>query len=79
MSRVLKEMKLRGLFMAMTMVKVKDQRLTVGIAGMPSVLIWRAQSGTVEEIAIRALPLGGMTNYRYHERELRSGPRTWWC
>ncbi len=70
MSRVLKEMKLRGLFMAMTMVKVKGEQLTVGVAGMPSVLIWRAVSGTVEEIAIRALPLGVMSNYRYHEREL---------
>ena len=74
MSRVLKEMKLRGLFMAMTMVKVKDQGMTVGVAGMPSVLIWRALTGTVEEIAIRALPLGGMTNYRYQQRELTLAP-----
>lgn len=70
MSRVLKEMKLRGLFMAMTLVKVKGNQMTVSIAGMPSVLIYRAQTGAVEEIAMRALPLGGMTKYEYPQQEL---------
>ncbi|HKX31116.1 MAG TPA: SpoIIE family protein phosphatase [Blastocatellia bacterium] len=69
-STVLKEMKLRGLFMAMTMVKVNGHQLSVSIAGMPSVLIYRAASKTVEEIAIRALPLGGMTKYQYQQQEL---------
>lgn len=69
-STVLKEMKLRGLFMAMTMVKVNGQQLSVSIAGMPSVLIYRALTGAVEEIAMRALPLGGITKYQYQQREL---------
>jgi serine phosphatase RsbU (regulator of sigma subunit) len=70
MSRVLKEMKLRGLFMAMTMVKVRGNQLRVSIAGMPPVLICRAPTGGVEEIAIRALPLGGLANYQYRQQEL---------
>ncbi len=70
MSRVLKEMKLRGLFMAMTMVKIRDNQLSVSIAGMPSVLIYRALSGCVEEVVMRALPLGGMTKYQYQQSEL---------
>ncbi|HQR31676.1 MAG TPA: SpoIIE family protein phosphatase [Blastocatellia bacterium] len=69
-STVLKEMKLRGLFMAMTMVKVKGHQLSVSIAGMPSVLIYRALSGEVEEVVMRALPLGGMTKYQYQQQEL---------
>ena len=69
-SAVLKEMKLRGLFMAMTMVKVRGQQLSVSIAGMPSVLIYRALTGDVEEVVMRALPLGGMTKYQYQQREL---------
>ena len=69
-SAVLKEMKLRGLFMAMTMVKVNGHQLSVSIAGMPSVLIWRAQTGFVEEVVMRALPLGGMTKYQYQQRDL---------
>jgi serine phosphatase RsbU (regulator of sigma subunit) len=70
MSRVLKEMKLRGLFMAMTVAKVRGDQLRVSIAGMPPVLICRAPTGAVEEIAIRALPLGGLANYQYRQQEL---------
>jgi serine phosphatase RsbU (regulator of sigma subunit) len=70
MSHVLKEMKLRGLFMAMTMVKVKGGQLAVSIAGMPSLLIYRALTDTVEEVSMRALPLGGMANYQYQQQEL---------
>ena len=69
-SAVLKEMKLRGLFMAMTMVKLKGNQMSVSIAGMPSVLIYRAASGTVEEVVMRALPLGAMAKYEYQQREL---------
>jgi serine phosphatase RsbU (regulator of sigma subunit) len=70
MSRVLKEMKLRGLFMAMTMVKVNGHRLRESIAGMPSVFIYRASTGEIEEIAMRALPLGGVMKYQYQQQEL---------
>ncbi len=70
MNSVLKEMNLRGLFMAMTMVKVKGNQMSVSIAGMPSVLIYRAQTGVVEEVVMRALPLGGMTKYQYQQQEL---------
>ncbi|MBI1762939.1 MAG: SpoIIE family protein phosphatase [Acidobacteria bacterium] len=69
MSRVLKEMKLRGLFMAMTLVKVHGQQLSVSIAGMPPVLIYRALTGAVEEIALRALPLGSLMGYQYKQAE----------
>jgi serine phosphatase RsbU (regulator of sigma subunit) len=54
MSRVLKEMKLRGLFMAMTMVKVKDYQLSVSIAGMPPILIYRAAEQRVEEVMMKS-------------------------
>jgi serine phosphatase RsbU (regulator of sigma subunit) len=74
MSRVLKEMKLRGLFMAMTIVKVKGNQLTVSITGMPPVLVYRAASGDVEEIALRAIPLGSLTSYQYQQQELAIAP-----
>lgn len=70
MSRVLKEMKLRGLFMAMTMVKIKGDQLTVSIAGMPPLLIYRAAQQQVEEIALKAMPLGGLMKYEYKQQEL---------
>lgn len=71
----LKKMNLRGLYMAMTLLKVKDQRLLVSVAGMPPMLIYRAATGRVEEVAIRAMPLGSVRNFHYlqHETSLAAG------
>jgi serine phosphatase RsbU (regulator of sigma subunit) len=73
-SRALKKMNLRGLFMAMTMLKIRDNKLTMSIAGMPPMLIHRAESGEIEEVAIRAMPLGSISNFAYQERELSLSP-----
>ncbi|MCI0664881.1 MAG: SpoIIE family protein phosphatase [Acidobacteria bacterium] len=43
-SRVLKEMNLRSLYMALTIVKVGDHRLDITSAGMPPILIYRSQN-----------------------------------
>jgi serine phosphatase RsbU (regulator of sigma subunit) len=43
--------------------------LTVSVAGMPPALVYRAASGEVEEIAIRGIPLGSVTNYPYKQQE----------
>jgi serine phosphatase RsbU (regulator of sigma subunit) len=69
-NRALKKMNLRGLFMAMTMVKIKDKHLSICMAGMPSSLIYRRASGQVEEIAIRAMPLGGVAKFPYQQQEI---------
>jgi serine phosphatase RsbU (regulator of sigma subunit) len=74
-SAALKKMNLRGLFMAMTILKITGQRLLVSAAGMPSALIYRAATGEVEEIMIRAMPLGSTSNFAYkqHEYSLLAG------
>jgi serine phosphatase RsbU (regulator of sigma subunit) len=68
-SAALKKMNLRGLFMALTMLKITGTRLIVSAAGMPSALIYRAATGQIEEVVIRALPLGSVSNYAYRQRE----------
>ncbi|NOT60310.1 MAG: SpoIIE family protein phosphatase, partial [Acidobacteria bacterium] len=70
LSRTLKRMNLRGLFMAMTMVKLKGRQLSVCIAGMPPVLIYRAATNEVEELVLKAVPLGSLTRYQYRQEEL---------
>jgi serine phosphatase RsbU (regulator of sigma subunit) len=65
----LKMMNLRGLYMAMTMLKVKDQRLSVAVAGMPPMLIYRAATRTVEEFVIHAMPLGSVSHFPYTQQE----------
>ncbi len=67
LTRTLKRMNLRGLFMAMTVAKINQHQLVVSIAGMPPVLIYRAANSAVEEVQLKALPLGGIANYAYQQ------------
>ena len=75
LSQTLKQMNLRGLFMAMTIVKVKENHLAMSIAGMPPVWIYRASSLEIEELMLKQLPLAAVTKYNYQQREceLNSG------
>ncbi|HEX9960767.1 MAG TPA: SpoIIE family protein phosphatase [Pyrinomonadaceae bacterium] len=68
MSRSLKMMNLRGLFMALTLLRFKDNDLLISVAGMPSVLIYRAATRKVDELSLRALPLGSVARSRYSEQ-----------
>src|SRR5215510_2539981 len=69
-SRALKQMNLRSLFMALTLVKLKGDRLQCGVAGMPPILIYRAATGTIEEVPLRGAPLGGLSSYDYRRADL---------
>ncbi len=69
-SAALKKMNLRGLFMAMTMVKIKGRQLTVSCAGMPPMLVYHAATKSVEEVSIKAMPLGSPLTAAYREREM---------
>jgi serine phosphatase RsbU (regulator of sigma subunit) len=73
-SRALKRMNLRSLFMAMTLAKVNGYQMTLGSAGMPSALIYRAARRVVEEISLRGVPLGSLTAYPYRECSLSLAP-----
>jgi sigma-B regulation protein RsbU (phosphoserine phosphatase) len=73
-SRALKRMNLRSLFMAMAIAKVNGYQLTLGSAGMPPALIYRAAQRVVEEISLRGVPLGSLTTYSYRERSLSLDP-----
>ena len=70
-SAALKKMNLRGLFMAMTMLKIKNDCATIGVAGMPAVLIYRSETKRVEEISIKAMPLGSVANFPYQELKFK--------
>ena len=69
-SRALKQMNLRSLFMALTLVKLNGDHLQCSVAGMPPILIYRAATQTIEEIPLRGAPLGGLSSYDYRQVEL---------
>jgi len=69
-SRVLKQMNLRSLYMGLTVIKLTGRHLKVSSAGMPPMLIYRAEGRAVEEVLIKAMPLGSVSDYTYREQEL---------
>ena len=74
-SRGIKSMNLKRLYMAMTLGTFNDNRLTLAAAGMPPVLIYRADENIVEEIFLEGMPLGGFINAERQEMsyQLQSG------
>jgi sigma-B regulation protein RsbU (phosphoserine phosphatase) len=59
--------------MALALVRLDGERMTVSSAGMPPILVRRA-GGEVEEIALQGLPLGGMAQAVYQRHEVPLSP-----
>jgi ligand-binding sensor domain-containing protein/serine phosphatase RsbU (regulator of sigma subunit) len=74
-SKAIKEIRLGRLFMGFTLVRLKGNSVSFSSAGMPPVFLYRKQSGAVEEILLKGMPLGAMKNFQYvlHSAELQSG------
>jgi len=69
-TQTLKSMNLGRMYMAMTLIKFKDNKIKIAAAGMPPALVYRAATKTVEEINIKAMPLGSFTQFPYKQEEL---------
>ena len=64
-SQTIKKMQLGNLFMALTVIKIKDHRMAIASAGMPPIYIYRVKTKKVEEILIKGMPLGGPGSFPY--------------
>jgi serine phosphatase RsbU (regulator of sigma subunit) len=73
-SGILKEMNLGTLFMALSYVKVIGNSVTLSVAGMPPALIYRKEEKKVEEIRLKAMPLGAVTTFPYREETIDLSP-----
>ncbi len=74
MSQTLKQMQMRGVFMALAMVKTAERRVNIAIAGMPPIMLYRHAANTVERINLTGLPLGSITSYHYREMTTEMQP-----
>jgi len=70
----LRTMNLRGMFMAMALLRVEGGNIRYAMAGMPPLFIWRAASKSVETVHMKALPLGGVGKFPYAEKPLSMAP-----
>ena len=73
-SRIIKQMKLKNLFMALMKVKIDGRELSISSAGIPSLLIYRKETGTIEEITVKGMPLGAVASFPYETVETGLNP-----
>ncbi|MCU0643894.1 MAG: SpoIIE family protein phosphatase [bacterium] len=70
----IKRLNLGALYMAMMLVKIKDQTMVASSAGMPTPLIYRAATGEVEDLELKGMPLGSFNHFPYNQKELQLSP-----
>ena len=70
-SNALKEMGFSLMFMAMTIAKLKDNKILLSSAGMPFTLIFRSASNAVEEIILKGTPLGSFKDFPYELKKIK--------
>jgi serine phosphatase RsbU (regulator of sigma subunit) len=66
----IKRLKLGQLYMGLTLAKINNNSMTISAAGMPPVYIYRAATGSVDEIRIKGMPLGSFSDFPYEQREV---------
>ncbi|HTX99355.1 MAG TPA: two-component regulator propeller domain-containing protein [Bacteroidota bacterium] len=64
-SNAIKQIRLGRLFMALTLVRLKGNSVSLSSAGMPPVYLYRARDQSIEEILLKGMPLGAMKNFPY--------------
>jgi ligand-binding sensor domain-containing protein/serine phosphatase RsbU (regulator of sigma subunit) len=71
----IREIRLTRLYMALTLVRLRENSLSFTCAGMPPVFIYRKETGAVEEVLLSGMPLGAMKKYPYgfHQTDLAPG------
>lgn len=66
-SEAIKKMNMAQLYMALALVRLKDNKLELAGAGMPPALIYRAAEKQVEQVPLKGMPLGSVEDYPYQK------------
>jgi ligand-binding sensor domain-containing protein/serine phosphatase RsbU (regulator of sigma subunit) len=74
-SRSIKDIKLGRLYMALTLARIQGKSVSLSSAGMPPAYLFRDADSSVEEILLKAMPLGAMKNFPYslYETTMEAG------
>lgn len=73
-NQIFKNLNLKKMFMALQMIRFKDSQLEICSAGMPPVLIYRQKENIVEEVVIKAVPLGVLMQFPFKSIKTNVAP-----
>jgi len=60
--------------MCLTMMKIQGNKMILSAAGMPPALLYRKNEMAVEEIVLKGMPLGAVSDFPYQLRETKLNP-----
>ncbi|MGE5499491.1 MAG: SpoIIE family protein phosphatase [Syntrophothermus sp.] len=66
----IKLMNFNRLYLGLTLLKLRERCLSLISAGMPPVIIFRRKENLIEEVIIKAMPLGSFSEFPYQTTEL---------
>jgi serine phosphatase RsbU (regulator of sigma subunit) len=67
-SNMIRQMSLGNLYMALMLVRLRGNKMTLSVAGMPPIYIYRSEKQIVEEAVQKAMPLGGPGGITYTQQ-----------
>jgi serine phosphatase RsbU (regulator of sigma subunit) len=65
----IKKMNLKMLTMCLSVVRINKNKVQYSSAGMPPLLIYREMSNSVEQVILKAMPLGAFFDFPYQKTE----------
>lgn len=69
-SKNLKEMGFRNMYMAMLITKIRKNNILISSAGMPFAYYYNSFDKTVTEIVLKGIPLGGFPGFEYQVKDI---------
>ncbi len=66
----IKQLNMHTMYMSLILFRIKEGAVNVASAGMPSPIVYRASSQTIEEITLKGMPLGAFYNFPYKQKDL---------
>ena len=69
-THAIRKMNFSNIFMTLGLLRLKDNELELAGAGMPPAYIYRSGSGKVEEVTLKGLPLGSVSEYNYPKNNI---------
>lgn len=73
-SLAIKRMNFHMVTMCPALVRIKDRKIEYASAGMPPMLIFRNDTGEIEQLVLKAMPLGAFVDFPYTMTESRIFP-----
>ena len=73
-TRCIKQMQIHMLSMCLTMMKIQGNKMIMSAAGMPPALLYRKNDMAVEEIVLKGMPLGAVSDFPYQLKETKLNP-----